>query len=198
VPTRQEAGRLEPYRTAVADYLTEHHVDPAELAAVLLALAVGDTGATAPVDEAPATGPERPTRDVADRGHRPRSDRPDGDDRPRGPRDGAQRPSARRRVTGTRYRVAVGHTHGARPEAIVGAITGEGGLRGAEVGKIDIFPSFSLVEIATELSTDVSRRIGAAKVAGRPLRIRVDEGPGDQGRRTGDRSFTTPASRPRP
>ena len=180
VPARQDAGRLDPYRAAVTAYLEEHHVDPAELAAVLVALAVGDTGANAPADDAPAFDQERNGRDVAERTHRPHRERPEGDERPRGPRDGAQRPSSRRRVMGTRYRLAVGHTHGARPEAIVGAITGEGGLRGNELGKIDIFPSFSLVEIATELSPEASRRIGAARVAGRPLRIRVDDGPGER------------------
>jgi ATP-dependent RNA helicase DeaD len=80
-------------------------------------------------------------------------------------------------VAGTRYRVAVGHTHGARPEHIVGAITKEGGLRGADLGKIDIFASFSLVEIAGDMSAETFRRIGGARVAGRPLRIALDKGP---------------------
>ncbi|MEK8228969.1 DbpA RNA binding domain-containing protein [Oerskovia sp. M15] len=43
----------------------------------------------------------------------------------------------------------MGHTHGAQPSGIVGALTNEGGLNGKDLGKIDIFPSFSLVDIAT-------------------------------------------------
>jgi ATP-dependent RNA helicase DeaD len=185
VGKRQEAGRLEPYRAAVAAFLSDTHVDPVELAAVLVALAVGDDGVSPRVEDIEPAAHERPGRDVADGSRHPRFDRPGGDER-RAPRT-SDRPDSRRRVTGTRYRVAVGHTHGARPEAIVGAITGEGGLRGDALGKIDIFPSFSLVEIATDLSPEASRRIGAARVAGRPLRIRIDEGPG------GNRPYAGPA-----
>jgi ATP-dependent RNA helicase DeaD len=77
---------------------------------------------------------------------------------------------------GTRYRLAVGHRHGVRPEAVVGALTGEGGLTGRDIGKIDIFSGFTLVEITATLGEDTLRRIAAARVAGQPLRIRVDEG----------------------
>jgi ATP-dependent RNA helicase DeaD len=76
-----------------------------------------------------------------------------------------------------RYRVAVGHNDGAQPGAIVGALTNEGGLTGKDLGKIDIFPSFSIVEIPAGLTPDAFDRISRARVAGRPLRIRVDEGP---------------------
>ena len=102
-------------------------------------------------------------------------DRPDGRGDSRGPRSGG---AVRRTENGTVYRVAVGHRDGAQPGAIVGALTNEGGLTGQDLGKIDIFPSFSLVEIATELTPDALDRISRARVAGRPLRIRVDEGPG--------------------
>ncbi|WP_225754551.1 DEAD/DEAH box helicase [Actinotalea sp. Marseille-Q4924] len=77
---------------------------------------------------------------------------------------------------GTRYRLAVGHRHGVRPEAVVGALTGEGGLTGRDIGKIDIFSGFTLVEITASLGEETLRRIAAARVAGQPLRIRVDEG----------------------
>ncbi|NLE72346.1 MAG: DEAD/DEAH box helicase [Actinomycetales bacterium] len=83
--------------------------------------------------------------------------------------------------TGRRYRVAVGRTHGVRPEHIVGAITNEGGLRGADLGRIDIRSTFSLVEIGRDLTPEAVRRIGGARVAGRPLRIAPDRGP--RGRR---------------
>ena len=63
----------------------------------------------------------------------------------------ARRPSAavaKRDPIGQRYRVAVGHTHGVRPGGIVGAITAEGGLNGKDLGRIDIYDTFSTVEIA--------------------------------------------------
>ena len=79
--------------------------------------------------------------------------------------------------TGTRYRIEVGKKDRVKPGAIVGAITGEGGISGADIGHIDIYPTFSLVEIHTDLSADSMTRISKAHVSGRALRIRVDEGP---------------------
>ncbi|WP_066588869.1 DEAD/DEAH box helicase [Cellulomonas timonensis] len=187
VAARTEAGRLDLYRTAVTAYLAENpSVDPVELAAVMAALAVGDTGPTA-----------RPTHgdDMDDALSRARlSDRGDRNERSaRPPPDGPRR--ATHRTEGAlRYRVAVGHTHGAQAGAIVGALTNEGGLTGKDLGKIEIFPSFSLVEIPAGLSPDAFDRIGRARVAGRPLRIRIDEGPGP---RTGQgASRPTGAHRP--
>ena len=161
VEPRREAGRLEAYRRAVAAFVTESGIDPLELAAALAALAVDDDGA--PAEEILATPLQHARGAVREDGSVGFSDHE------------RQRPS--RRVAGTKYRVAVGHTHGARPEHIVGAITREGGLRGADLGKIDIFASFSLVEIAAELTPDTFRRIAGARVAGRPLAISLDKGP---------------------
>ena len=153
------------YRAAVAAHLDETGMDPAELAATLAAIAIGDDG--------PGAAEIEPTPQHAARGAvRAEGGRVGFVDEGRSPQRPSRRPSA-----GTRYRVAVGHTHGARPEAIVGAITGEGGLRGADLGKIDIFASFSLIEISAELSPETFRRIGGAHVAGRPLRISLDRGP---------------------
>ncbi|WP_182114152.1 MULTISPECIES: DEAD/DEAH box helicase [unclassified Actinotalea] len=161
---RIEAGRLDMYRTAVREFLATSDVDAAELAAVLAALAVGDEGPM-PADEIEAA-PLQQARGA-------RSD----DGRVSFTSEERARTASLRPTRGTRYRVAVGHTHGARPEAIVGALTGEGGLSGKDLGKIDIFASFSLVEIDATLSPEAFRRIGGARVAGRPLRIAVDEGP---------------------
>jgi len=175
VADRQQADRLDMYRTAVATFLTETGTDAAELAAVLAALAVGDAGpgtaAAEEIEQTPSQAARGADRTADGRVTFTAADRPAG--------------RAPRRASGTRYRVAVGHTHGARPEAIVGAITGEGGLTGKDLGKIDIFPSFSLIEISANLSPEAFRRIGSARVAGRPLRITVDTGPRGAGARPG-------------
>jgi ATP-dependent RNA helicase DeaD len=73
--------------------------------------------------------------------------------------------------------VSVGHRDGLQPGALVGALTGEGGLIGKEVGKIDIFASFSLVDIPGGLTPEAVERLSRTRVAGRPLHIRVDSGP---------------------
>ncbi|QTE27860.1 DEAD/DEAH box helicase [Pengzhenrongella sicca] len=178
VNARTEAGRLELYRESVAVFLAKNpEVDIEDLVASLAALAVGDDGPQArtghgeDLDEALARArmsPERP-----ERGGRNDSRDSRGENR-NGPRGGA---ASRRTEGGTRYRVAVGASHGAQPGAIVGALTNEGGLTGKDLGKIDIFPSFSLVEISGNLTQDAFDRISRARVAGQPLRIRLDDGP---------------------
>jgi len=166
-PERVEAGRLHVYRDAVAAFLAEHPMEPLELVAVLAALAVGDDGPSSQAVEEIEPAVLQKVRG-ADRST---------DGRISFTSEERARTKALRPVVGTRYRVAVGHTHGARPEAIVGAITGEGGLSGKDLGKIDIFATFSLVEITSDLSAEAFRRIGGARVAGRPLRIAPDTGP---------------------
>ncbi|HZK05646.1 MAG TPA: DEAD/DEAH box helicase [Actinomycetaceae bacterium] len=77
-----------------------------------------------------------------------------------------------------RYRVEVGHRDGVRPGAIVGALTGDGRIDGSDIGRIDILPSFSLVDLAIEPSDDQMRRLQKTRVAGRALRMAPDQGPG--------------------
>ncbi|MEE1651335.1 DEAD/DEAH box helicase [Brachybacterium sp. J144] len=182
VPERRERGRLELYRELVGEFVAEQGIDPLELAAVLGAMTVGDEGPGAPTEDEEFTQQTgRFERD--DR----RDDRRGGDRFDRGDRGSSPRTEAGY----TSYRLGIGHSHGARPPAIVGAITGEGGLDGKDVGKIQIFGSFSLVQIRGGLDDEQMGRIGKARVGGRALRIGPDSGPrggkGDRGDR-GDRS----------
>jgi ATP-dependent RNA helicase DeaD len=159
---RLSAGRLDSYRGAVARFTAEHDLTTAELAAVLLAVAAGDDGVVAEPEPESAFD-RRSTRraDVVDDA-------------------GFQREPRRRRSdgpAGPRYRVAVGRDHGVRPAGIVGAITGEGGIAGSDLGRIDIFDSYSTVEISAELSPAALRRISAATVSGQKLRMQLDHGP---------------------
>ncbi len=156
---RVAAGRLDGYRTAVAAFAAQQDLSMIDLAATLLALAAGDDGKVT-----------EPTKSsfAADRAER-------------APREfDAERPEPRRKradgPAGPRYRVAVGRNHGVRPAGIVGAITGEGGINGKDLGRIDIFDTYSLVEIAAELSPAAFGRIAAATVSGQKLRIQLDAG----------------------
>lgn len=167
VPARRELGRLDLYRTAAAEFLAANPgTDAADLVAVLAALAVGDEG------PAPRPTDGDDLDDALSRAHLAPE---------RGPRrdgaEGGRARSAARPTGGLRYRLAVGSKDGVQPGGIVGALTNEGGLTGKDLGKIDIFSTFSLVEIPAGLSPEAFDRIGRARVAGRPLRIRVDEGP---------------------
>ncbi|HEX7351274.1 DEAD/DEAH box helicase [Brachybacterium sp.] len=176
VPGRIERGRLELYRELISEFVTENDIDPLELAAVLGAMTVGDEGPGSASEEEEFT-----------------SSKLSGDDRrggDRGERGGSREPLQTENGY-TSYKVGVGHSHGARPPGIVGAMTGEGGLNGKDIGKIQIFPHFALVQVRGSLSTEQMERISHAKVGGRELRIGPDQGPrGGKGpRREGDRPF---------
>jgi len=69
-----------------------------------------------------------------------------------------------------------------KPGAIVGALTGDGRIEGRDIGRIDIYPSFSLVELESEPSDDSIRRLQKSRVAGRALRMAPDLGPGSDRR----------------
>ena len=176
VPERAERGRLSLYRDLVGEYVRTTEMDPLELATVLAAMVVGDEGPGVGIEDEEL--PRQKFTDREDRGQR-------------GDRPGRSQGVPQAEHGYTQYRIGVGHTHGAKPPSIVGAITGEGGLNGKDIGKISIFPSFSLVQIRGSLGPEQLERIGQARVGGRELRISPDRGPGG-GRsdsRGGDRPF---------
>jgi ATP-dependent RNA helicase DeaD len=85
----------------------------------------------------------------------------------------AQTMRAERPVAGDTetYRIAIGHTHRVKPGNIVGAITGETGLSGNQIGKIEILADHSLVDLPAGLSSETLRRLGTARIGSRQLRI---------------------------
>ncbi|MDR1213068.1 MAG: DEAD/DEAH box helicase [Propionibacteriaceae bacterium] len=195
VSSRIAAGGLEIAYRAVAEAMAEG-VDPVALAAGLAALGVRDDGPgsarseESEVDTALAELRERElrgSRSTATRAHQPaRAARyePKGSGfrvnrgRPNGHQGRETGPGARRgdRPGANRYWIGVGRGHGANPGAIVGAITGETRLSGADLGSIEMFQHFSLVEIDASLSQGTMRQLAKTRVAGRELRIRPDAG----------------------
>ncbi len=174
-PARLEAGRLSQYRDQITGFIAANgQIDPLDVAAALAALAVGDDGPRARAEQERFEAEREQIRAA-----RKAARTDDGRERTHGrqAREVAGRGrGANREVRGTRYRIAVGHTHGAQPGGIVGALTNEAGLAGSDVGKIDIFATFSLVDIIRPLDASTLARASRARVAGKPLRIRVDEG----------------------
>ena len=184
---RIERGRLDLYHRLLEEFHDASDLDVADVAAALMARAVGDEGPAPRVArDRRGEGRVRREEQVDENGEFVAASFEEGRDSrsPKGGRDGARRRGGARPVgTGSarRYRVEVGKKDGVRPGAIVGAITGEGGINGSDLGRIDIFPSFSLVEISGDLTPATVGRISKARVAGRALRIREDEGPGQHG-----------------
>ena len=182
---RHERGRLDMYLPLVADSARELDIDVEELAATLLALAVGDEGPRRREDR----GGERAQRarreenldsegtflSASFEGGREKNRR---GERGEGRRSATRSGRREHEGPGTVYRVEVGHRDRVLPGAIVGALANEGGIEGSDIGKIDILQSFSLVTIYADLSPEQLSVMGRATFAGRELRIRPDEGPG--------------------
>lgn len=186
LPARIEKGRLEMYRELLDTAVRAEGLELVDLAAALMADAVGDEGPKPRVEKGRAKGRQRDEGEVDETGEfigasfEGQRDK----DRPLRPgRDSAKRRAGGRPVHGpsVKYRVEVGKKDRVKPGSIVGAIAGEGGIDGRDVGHIEIYPTFSLVEITADLSQEQLDKIGRGYVQGRPLRIRLDEGPGARG-----------------
>ena len=186
--TRHERGRLDMYLPLVSDSARDLDIDVEELAATLLALAVGDEGPRRREDR----GGERPQRarreenldsegtflSASFEGGREKNRHGERGDRGEGRRSATRSGRREHEGPGTVYRIEVGHRDRVLPGAIVGALANEGGIEGSDIGKIDILQSFSLVTIYADLSPEQLSVMGRATFAGRELRIRPDEGPG--------------------
>jgi ATP-dependent RNA helicase DeaD len=69
----------------------------------------------------------------------------------------------------TRIFISVGKRDGAGPGDIVGAIAGESGATGGQIGKVEIRSSFTLVDIDAEIADLVIDRLGGVQIKGRTV-----------------------------
>ncbi len=70
-----------------------------------------------------------------------------------------------------RFRVDVGHRDRVKPGNLVGAIANESGLEGRMIGRIQIFDSYSLVDLPKGMPEDVFNDLKRLKVMNRELHI---------------------------
>ena len=59
-----------------------------------------------------------------------------------------------------------------RPGDILGALTGEAGIPGSMIGKIDIFDFCSYVAVDRTIANQAIQRLQKGKIKGRPFRVR--------------------------
>jgi ATP-independent RNA helicase DbpA len=69
-------------------------------------------------------------------------------------------------------RIDAGRSDKLRPGDIVGALTGDAGLPGDAVGKIDVFPTRSYVAVSASLAARALERLQAGRIKGRRFRVR--------------------------
>jgi ATP-dependent RNA helicase DeaD len=165
---------LDGFRTVVESLSGEFDAERVAMAAVKL---LAESQGPEPEEVIPPFAPggrfgeHRDERRGGPRGDRfPRDARGARDHGPRehGPRDDRGRPGMARVFIGG------GREMGIRPQDIVGAITGEAGISGGEIGAITISDRFSLVEIPEGIAKMVVGALRGRPVKGRKVLVRLE------------------------
>ncbi|MBK5099098.1 MAG: DbpA RNA binding domain-containing protein, partial [Gemmatimonadetes bacterium] len=74
----------------------------------------------------------------------------------------------------TKLFFGIGRKDDIKPGDLVGAITGETGIVGGQIGKIDIRGGFTLVEIDSQVVDDVVRKLAGVTIRGQEVPVRLD------------------------
>lgn len=155
------SDQLPLFRRLIDDYVREHDVPEADVAAALAVLNQDGPLLLKPEPPAPPRR-ERPDRPAEDRPVRERVER-----------------SGRKEPTGpmATYRISVGRRHKIQPGAIVGAIANEGGLGRGDFGHIDIQADHSLVELPAHLSEETLGRLARTRISGKLIGLTKQDEP---------------------
>jgi ATP-dependent RNA helicase DeaD len=152
------------FRGLVEDYVREHDVPLADVAAALAVLSQdGESFLMAP--EIPV--PRRKNEFGPGPGDRDR-------DRPAVRVAGQRRAKSEGRLA--TYRIRVGKRHKVQPGAIVGAIANEGGLSRQDFGHIDIKVDHSLVELPADLSRGTLDALSRTRISGQLIELTREDG----------------------
>ncbi len=171
-------GNLDDFRVVVESLTGEHDLMEVAMAAVKLAHS-SSGGEPDDEQEIPTSQPAR------DYGHGAGGDRRGsttggasgtryGTDGASGTRGGG---SSRGRMPSagiTRLYIGLGRDAGIRPQDLVGAIAGESGIAGRDIGAIEIAERFSLVEVPEQSAQHVIASLKATKIRGKRLIVRLD------------------------
>ena len=141
----------------------EHDLETLEIAAALAQLAQGD---------APFLLQHKPQHSSAKAWGR-------NDRNPGGDRQGRKKPPKKDGPPAEnmqRYRLSVGHDHGIQPGNIVGAIANEAKISGKNIGRINIFDSYSLIDLPASISDKTFAALTKIRVANHRLGIsKIDD-----------------------
>ncbi|MAD15387.1 MAG: ATP-dependent RNA helicase [Alteromonadaceae bacterium] len=152
----------------------ETEAAPEVIMAALAKIAQGDEPLILKEGDRPDLNSAPPRGDRNDRGGR---DDRGGRGRERGGDRGGDRPQRARKSSTPeegmqRYRIEVGHTHGAKPGNIVGAIANEANISSKNIGAIEIYDNFSTVDLPKNMPRATQDTLQKTRVAGQRLNMR--------------------------
>ena len=164
------AEELGMYTRLIEQYQLEHNVPAIEIAAALAQLAQG--GSSLLLKHQPT-----PRKDISwmkeDKGQRDGRGR----DKPTASRrrsDEERRPKRKDSPPEKgleRFRIEVGHNDSVMPGNIVGAIANESGLTSKDIGRINIFDSYSTVDLPLDMPDDIFKDLKNTWVTNKKLNI---------------------------
>jgi ATP-dependent RNA helicase DeaD len=106
-----------------------------------------------------------------DRGRRERPDKRSGGRQERGRASSSGGGPHGQLPNVTRLYISLGRNAKIRPKDLVGAITGEAGIRGNQIGSIQIAQRFSIVEVASDVADQVMDALRAGSVKGKKVKV---------------------------
>ncbi len=83
-------------------------------------------------------------------------------------------PESRPPQAWVRLFVSAGQRDGIGAREVLGAVTGESGVKARAIGKIDVRDSYSLVEVAEDAAATVIKALNGVTLGGRSLRVDYD------------------------
>jgi len=95
-----------------------------------------------------------------------------------------------------RFRVEIGRTHGVEPGNLVGAITSEADLTGAQIGRIDIRDDYSTIDLPAGMRSELFEALNKVRVRGQRLRLSVADGDEGSGKAPNTRDTERDGTRP--
>ena len=165
--------RLDTYRETLDDLLLHRDAEDVALAAFALAHEQTQGSSTDEDDRdltAAVTSGDAPSRGKqgskqGKKGHHDTA-----------PSDGPAKKRARLEGPTTRLFISVGRKAGVTPGDLVGAITGEAGLKGRDIGAITVHELFSLVEVPEDKARKIAKAMNHCTIRGRKASVRLDRG----------------------
>ena len=158
--------RLDTYREVLEDMLMSRDVTEVALAAFALVH-----------EEAQGGSPDEDERDltassaVDDQSRSTRGAKASG-----GSRGSDGPPRKRDKLEGptSKLFISLGRKAGVTPGDLVGAITGEAGVKGRDIGAITVHESFSLVEVPEDKARKIAKALNHCTIRGRKAGVRLD------------------------
>ncbi len=154
-----ECDDLAVYEDIINELLADDAIDPIDLCAALARLVQGDEPLF--IDE---SAPEPKQSSFDEMKERTRKPAPSAE--PEALKDFPD-------IKMVRYRVAVGHKDGLKPGQLVGAVANEGVIDSKYIGSINIFDTFTTIDLPEGMPKETLDILKKARVCGRALEIRV-------------------------